>query len=88
MDEGPPLATEGMAGEMDEAAVGRFQPGDAAKQRALAASARTNQRDHLVGRQSKIDIVDRGFGAKTLDWLFKPQHLARVHYDAVSSSTK
>jgi hypothetical protein len=51
----------------DFAVVGRFKPGDHAQSRALAASARTEQRQNLAGTQIEGDIIYRAHVAVGLD---------------------
>jgi hypothetical protein len=48
-----------LAAEQDAAGVGRFQAGDDAQQRGLAAARRAQQRDQFAGVDVQVDVLQR-----------------------------
>ena len=71
------LARDLLALEVDPARVERLEQVDAAQQRALAAAARPDHRQHLAARDVEIDRVEDEVVAEALADLFEPDDRLR-----------
>ncbi len=82
------FASEWLAGDLDEAVIRLLEPGQAAQQRALAAAARTNQRDDLARVHIEIEIIDGGGAGKALGQGRHAEHGRRGHHALRATSER
>src|SRR5579864_3122700 len=63
-----------VAADLDLAAIGPLQPGNASKCRGLAAAGWAEQGDELAFLDGEVDVVDRYFGAEILAQVTELDH--------------